>query len=59
MGDNYCNICDKTIKLKYKKKHINTKSHIALSVLIINRYCVKNPELLKIEEILKKHLKKE
>ena len=54
MSDYYCNLCDKTIKLKHNKKHLNTKSHTALSMSIINRYCVKNPELIEIEEIVKR-----
>ena len=43
MSDFYCNICDKAIKLKYKKKQLNTKKHRALFMSIINTYCIKNP----------------
>ena len=56
MGDYYCNACDKSIKLKTMKKHINTKSHADLSMSIINRYCVKHPQLFEIEEIIKRHV---
>ena len=56
MGDYYCNSCDKTIKLKLKKKHLNTKSHTNLSEFIINKYCVKNPELIDEEKRLQKHV---
>ena len=56
MGDNYCSLCNKTIKLKNEKKHLNTKSHRVLSESIINKYCVKIPELVKIEEISNKHV---
>ena len=51
--DYYCEVCDKTIKLKYKKKHLNAKSHTALSMSVVNRHCVKNSELIEIE---KKHV---
>ena len=57
MGDYYCDICDKTIKLKCKKKHLNTTQHKYLSYSIINRYCVKNPEFLQIENILNKYIR--
>ena len=56
MGDYYRKTCDNTIKLKYKTKHLNTKSHKTSSMGIINGYCVKNPELKEIENILYKHV---
>ena len=56
MGDYYCNSGDKTIKLKHKKKHLNTKSHMFFSESTINKYSVKNPELIEIEKILQKHV---
>ena len=55
MGDYYCTFCDKSIKLIQKKKHLNTKSHTVLSLSIINRFCVKNPEIFKID-FFGKHL---
>ena len=36
----YCDICDKTFKLRYKKKHLNARQHKYLSHYIINRWCV-------------------
>ena len=53
MDDFYCNFCDKTNKLKHKKKLLNTKSHMDLSEFVINKYCVQNPELIDIEKYLK------
>ena len=46
MGEYYFNLCDKTIKLEHKKKHLYTKSHVKLSESILNKYFVKNPELI-------------
>ena len=54
MGDYFFEICDKTIQLKNKKKHLNIKSNLFLTESINNKYSVRNPELDKIEEILKK-----
>ena len=57
MSEYYCDLCDKTIKLRCKRKHLNTKLHKSLSYTIINRYCVKNPEFLQIENTLKKYVR--
>ena len=56
MSDFYCNIYDKIVQLKYKKKHSNTKFYRASSLSIINRYRVKNPTFLEIEVILKQRV---
>ena len=56
MGDYSCNSCDKTIKLKHKRKQLNTKSHMYLSESIINKYCVKSPQLIVLEKIIEKHV---
>ena len=52
----FCEVCDKTINLKSKKIHLISKSHDYLSRSVVNRYYVKNPELVKIKEILQKHM---
>ena len=57
MSDYYCDICDKTSELRYKKKHLKTRLHKSLSYSIINRYCVKNPEFLQIENMLTKYVR--
>ena len=56
MDDYYCNLCGKTIKLKHKKKHLNTKSHVDLSEYINHKFCAKKAELVKIEDILQKYV---
>ena len=56
MSDSYCDVYDKTNKLKIKKKHLNTRSHRASFMSMINRYCVKNQQFIKVEYILKNTL---
>ena len=36
--DYYCDICDKTINIKSKRKHLQTLAHIELSKSIRTRY---------------------
>ena len=52
----YCELCDKIFNLKSKKKQLISKSHEYLYMSVVNRKFVKNHELVKIEEILQKHL---
>ena len=48
MSDDYCNICDKTINMKYKQKFYNTTLHRHLSTRVVKRFCVKNPPFLQL-----------
>ena len=50
-----CNVCDKLFKKKNVNKHNRSKRHIGLSSLVVNRFTVKNPELMDIDNILKKY----
>ena len=50
-----CKLCDKSNKIKFKKKHSNSKYHEILCTSIICRYNIKNPDLLQIEDILKSY----
>ena len=52
----YCGTCDKIKDTKSKKKHLISKSHEYLSISLVYKISVKNPELNKIKEILKKHI---
>ena len=52
----YCDVCDKTIKRRSKRKHLPSKFHIRLYYSIVNGYCIKNAEFFKIEDIIKKHI---
>ena len=46
-------LCEKTIKSKSKKKHLNAQYHKSLNMSITSRYGVTNPDFLHIENILK------
>ena len=54
MSDFYCDICDRTNKLKYKMKHLNTRLHREFSMSVVNRYCGKNSTFRQIGDIFKK-----
>ena len=49
----YCDLCDKSIKIKSKKNHFNSQYHKSLTKSIICKYTVKKPSFLHIEVILK------
>ena len=52
----YCALCDKSINIKSKKKHINSQSHRSLTNKIIHKINIKNPNFLQIQNILQKHV---
>ena len=45
------------MRLRFEKRHLNTKSHKDLSMSIVNRYCVKDPKVDKIKKILRQVVK--
>ena len=48
-----CELCDKSIKNKSRKKHLNSNYHKFLIMSINSRYCVTNPTFLHKEDISK------
>ena len=52
----HCDLCDKSIKIKSKKKHLNSQYHKSLTERIIYKYTVKNPSFLHMEDILKNYV---
>ena len=48
-----CKLCDKTIKIKSKKKHLKSQYHKSSSMSIISRYSVTNPDFLHMDNVLK------
>ena len=52
----HCELCNKSIKLRSKKKHLNSRYHKSLSESIISKYSVENPSFLHMEDILKKYV---
>ena len=49
-------LCDKSIKIKSKKKHLNSQYHKSITMCIFSRYSVKNPDFLHIEKIIKNYI---
>ena len=49
----HCELCDKSIKIKSKKKHLNSQYHKSLTKSIICKYTIENPSFLHIENLLK------
>ena len=51
-----CKVCDKSIKIKSKEKHLGSQYHKSLSMSIISRYSVINPDFLHLDKILKNYV---
>ena len=49
----HCELCDKSIKIRSKKKHLYSQYHKSLNESIICKYTVKSPSFLLLEDILK------
>ena len=47
----HCDLCDKSIKIRSKKRHLNSQYHKSLTKSIIHKYTVKNPSFLLIEDM--------
>ena len=52
----YCEWCDKSVNIKSKKKHLNSRYHKSLTNKIIHRINIKNPTFLQIQNILQEHV---
>ena len=48
----HCDLCDKSIKIKSKKKHLNSQYHKSLTRIIICKYTVKNPSCFHVKILL-------
>ena len=51
-----CELCDKSIKLRSKKKHLNSRYHQYITESIISKNTVENPSFLHMKDILKKYV---
>ena len=57
MGDYFnCKLCDKSIKMKSKMKLLKSRYQEFLSMNIISRYIITNPDSLQTEDILKNYI---
>ena len=52
----HCELCDKSIRIRYKKKHLNSQYHKSLTESIIFKYTVENPSFFQMEDILKNYV---
>ena len=48
----HCELCDKSITIRFKKKHLNSQYHESLNKSVISKYTVRKPSFLHIEDIL-------
>ena len=51
-----CKLCDKSIRIKSKKKHTNSFNYKYLSDSKIFRYIIQNPDFLKKDNTLKNYV---
>ena len=52
----HCELCDKSIKIRSKKKHLNSQYHKSLTESIICKYTVENPSFFHMDDILKNYV---
>ena len=52
----HCELCDKSIKIRSRKKHLNSQYHKSLTESIISKYTVENPSFFHMEDILKNYV---
>ena len=52
----HCELCDKSVRIKSKNRHINSANHKSLNRSIICKYTIENPSFLHIENIFKKYV---
>ena len=52
----HCKLCDKLITIKSINKHLKSRRNQLLAKCIISGYYISNPDFLKKEDIIKKHV---
>ena len=52
----HCDLCDTSIKIRSKKRHLNFQYHKSLTKSIISKYTVENPSFFHMNDILKNML---
>ena len=51
-----CKVCDKSFKIKSKKKHLKSQYHRFLSMSVVSIHNGSNPDFLHIENIIKNYV---
>ena len=52
----HCDLCDTSIKIRFKKRHLNSQYHKSLSESIISKFTIENPSFFHMNDILKKYV---
>ena len=52
----HCELCDKSIKIRSKKRHLNSQYHKSSTKSIDSKYTVENRSFLRMKDILKKYV---
>ena len=52
----HCDLCDTSIKIRSKKRHLNSQYHKSLTKSIISKYTVENQSFFHMNDILKKYV---
>ena len=52
----HCELCDKSINIRSKKRHLNSQYHISLTKSVVSKYTVENPSFLHMKDILKNYV---
>ena len=54
----YCKLCDQIIKFSSKYKRFKSKTQTSITISIILRYIILNPNFDEIDEIMRKYVNK-
>ena len=52
----HCDLCDKSIKMSSKKKHLSSQYHKSLTRSILCKYAVEYPSFFHLNDILEKYI---
>ena len=52
----HCEKCDESIKIRSKKRHLNSQYHKLSTKTIISKYTIENPSFLHMKDLLKKYV---
>ena len=53
----YRKLCDETIILKSKHKHLKSRKHKYLEGFLLMRHIVENPDMTQLNQIMRKYIR--